>query len=228
METILVIEDDRGLSRGICFTLEKEGYRVLNGDSVKGGYKLLREQHPDLMVLDLNLPDGDGLQLCRRVRQESQIPIIMLTARDMETDEIIGLETGADDYMKKPFSLAVLKVRIQTALRKYQGGGREKVIRCGSITLYPERVKVYKGEEELGLTTLEFRLLKYLMENRERVLLKEQIMDILWDQKGNFVEENTLPVTVSRLRKKIEDDPLHPYYIKTVHGMGYLFHGDHS
>ncbi len=132
---------------------------------------------------------------------------------------------GRRHYIKKPFSLAVLKVRIQTALRKHQGGEREKTLYCGDLTLDPQRVKVFKGTGEIGLTTQEFRLLKYFMENRERVLLKEQIMDILWDQKGNFVEENTLPVTISRLRKKIEDDPVNPFYIKTVHGMGYLFHG---
>lgn len=226
MYGILVIEDDAGLNRGICFTLEREGYQVWGADTVKQACELYREKQPDLIVLDLNLPDGDGLKLCCRIRKESQIPIIMLTARDMETDEIIGLESGADDYIRKPFSLAVLKVRIQTALRKHQGGEREKTLYCGDLTLDPQRVKVFKGTGEIGLTTQEFRLLKYFMENRERVLLKEQIMDILWDQKGNFVEENTLPVTISRLRKKIEDDPVNPFYIKTVHGMGYLFHGE--
>ncbi|WP_343209509.1 response regulator transcription factor [Anaerolentibacter hominis] len=220
---ILVMEDDAGLNRGICFFLERDGCHVISCDTVARGWRLYREEAPDMILLDLNFPDGDGLDFCRRVREESTLPILMLTARDMETDEILGLESGANDYVKKPFSLAVLKARIERIFREKEEK-REFTLRAGGITLYPEQMRAEKDGCEITLSTTEYRLLKYLMENKGQVLLKEQLLSRLWDEKGNFVEENTLMVTISRLRRKLENDPSNPDYIKTIHGMGYLFY----
>ena len=226
---VLVVEDDRGLANGISFSLVRDGYEVCSGGSLKQAYRLLKEQEPDAVLLDLNLPDGDGMEFCRRIREESSVPILMLTARDMETDEVQGLLSGADDYLTKPFSLAVLKARLDTVLRRSKASrerDREESrpdLCCGEIRLVPGPMKVYLKGEEISCSTTEFRLLYYLMKNRGQVLLKEQILEYVWDSAGSFVDENTLQVAIRRLRRKIGDDPADPRYIRTVRGMGYIF-----
>lgn len=225
MEKILIVEDDEGLNRGINFILKKENYEVLTAFDISTAKKLVQSENIDIIILDLNLPDGDGIDFCKELRQTSNIPVIMLTARDLETDEIIGFETGADDYITKPFSLSVLKVRIASLLRRRFNPLKqaENVILSNDIKLNIENIKVYKKEEELCLSSTEYKLLKYLIENKNKVVLKEQILDILWDVTGNFVDENTLAVNISRVRKKVEDMPSTPKYIKTIHGMGYMW-----
>ena len=189
------------------------------------GFGLFEKENPDGVILDLNLPDGDGIGVCRKIRKNSEVPVLMLTARDMEVDEIMGLKSGADDYMTKPFSVAILKARLENLLQR--NGSRkvksdreagEAVLISGSIRLYPGGLKAYREDEALDLSLTEFRLLQYFMENKNRVLLKEQILERIWDDRGNFVEENTLPVNISRLRKKIKEN-----HIRTIHGMGYLW-----
>lgn len=225
MEKILIVEDDEGLNRGINFILKKENYEVLIAFDISTAKKLVQSENIDIIILDLNLPDGDGIDFCKELRQTSNIPVIMLTARDLETDEIIGFETGADDYITKPFSLSVLKVRIASLLRRRFNPLKqaENVILSNDIKLNIENIKVYKKEEELCLSSTEYKLLKYLIENKNKVVLKEQILNILWDVTGNFVDENTLAVNISRVRKKVEDMPSTPKYIKTIHGMGYMW-----
>lgn len=224
---ILVVEDDVGLAGGICFSLERDGYEVCQGGSLKQAHRLLREEKPDAVLLDLGLPDGDGMEFCRRVREESSVPILMLTARDMETDEVQGLLSGADDYLTKPFSLAVLKARLDSVLRRSGASGETKkeepALCCGGIRLEPGQMKAYRDGEEILCSATEFRLLYYLMENQGQVLLKEQILEHVWDSTGSFVDENTLQVAIRRLRKKIGDSPAEPRCIKTVRGMGYVF-----
>ena len=222
---ILVIEDDIGLSRGLTFALSQEGYDVAAAASAKEGICLFEKENPEGVILDLNLPDGDGIEVCRRIREVSDAVILMLTARDMEVDEIMGLKSGADDYMTKPFSVSVLKIRLENLLRRKNSpeisaghGKPETVLVSGSIRLYPGNLRVYRGSDILDVSLTEFRLLQYFMENKNRVLLKEQILERIWDDDGNFVEENTLPVNISRLRKKIGEN-----HIRTIHGMGYLW-----
>lgn len=222
---ILVIEDDSGLNRGLAFALSQKGYEAVTAASAGEGLRLFEKERPDAVILDLNLPDGDGIEVCQKIRKTSETPVLMLTARDMEVDELMGLKSGADDYMTKPFSVAVLKVRLENLLRrkgvgKVNGGeeGGEHVLVSGSIRLYPGSLKVYLEETALDLSLTEFRLLQYFMENKNQVLLKEQILERIWDGGGNFVEENTLPVNISRLRKKIKEN-----HIRTIHGMGYLW-----
>lgn len=221
---ILIVEDDRGLAEGIKFYLEKEGYRVVMAGSLGGGRVLYRQEKPDAVLLDLNLPDGDGMSFCREIRKNSQVPILMVTARDMETDEVMGLETGADDYLTKPFSLTVLRTRLRKLLERQQKGGVENhILKSGEIFLDESRTSVRKGAESLNLSMTEYRLLRLFLKNPNQVLLKEQILAVIWDSESNFVDENTLAVNIRRLRKKIESDPSNPMYLKTIHGMGYLW-----
>lgn len=232
---LLVVEDDKGLANGIAFFMERQGYEVLHAGTLKRAQELLSERAPDAVLLDLNLPDGDGVDFCRSIRTRSQVPVIMLTARDMETDEVQGLLSGADDYLTKPFSLAVLKARLDTVLRRSGAKSGTELQRktrqeegipelvCRGIRIVPAKMKVYCDGCEIECSATEYRLLYYLMENRGQVLLKEQILEHVWDSTGGFVDENTLQVAIRRLRRKLNDDGAQPEYIRTVRGMGYIF-----
>lgn len=221
---IFLIEDDEALAEGISFMLVKEGYETERFSACSDSRRALEQTQPDLILLDWNLPDGDGLMLCREISEKWKIPILMITARDMEIDQVMCLESGADDYIAKPFSLAVLKARIAALLRR-QGGQSEKAgqLISGKIRVDNKEMRAWKEDEELDLSLTEYRILKYFLENKNQVLLKEQILSHVWDNGGKFVEENTLMVNIRRLRTKVEKDASHPEYIKTVHGMGYLW-----
>lgn len=221
---IFLIEDDEALAEGISFMLEKEGYETERFSACSDSRRALEQTQPDLILLDWNLPDGDGLMLCREISEKWKIPILMITARDMEIDQVMCLESGADDYIAKPFSLAVLKARIVALLRR-QGGQSEKAgqLISGQIRVDNKEMRAWKEDEELDLSLTEYRILKYFLENKNQVLLKEQILSHVWDNGGKFVEENTLMVNIRRLRTKVEKDASHPEYIKTVHGIGYLW-----
>ena len=219
---ILIIEDDAGLSRGISFAFKQDGWLVFTTQTIKDGHMLLEKEKPDALILDLNLPDGDGIDFCKKVRSRSDIPILMLTARNLEVDEIMGLTSGADDYITKPFSVSVLKIRLQNILnRRQEKAETDTFLRSGELLLDMKTLHAYRGEKEIDLTMTEFRLLQYFLENKDRVLLKEQILQHIWDADGNFVEENTLSVNVSRLRKKLGENR-----IRTIQGMGYLWEDD--
>ena len=185
---------------------------------------MLKLHKADLMILDLGLPDGDGITFCKEIRSGSTMPIIMLTARDLETDQVSGLLAGADDYVIKPFSLSVLRARAEALLRRTETSA-DSVIQDGVYRLNTNLCKFYREKEEIAISTTEYRLLSYLMANSGQVLSKEQILSALWDNDGNFVDENTVSVNVSRLRSKIEVDPKHPKVIKTIHGIGYVWSG---
>lgn len=216
---LLIIEDDTGLARGISFAFAQDSWAVLTAQTIKDGYILLKKEKPDALILDLNLPDGDGIDLCKKVRERSDIPILILTARDMEVDEIMGLTSGADDYITKPFSVSVLKIRLQNILNRRQTRtGADTRLRSGELSLDTKTLHAFWGDEEIDLTMTEFRLLQYFLENKGQVLLKEQILQHVWDADGNFVEENTLSVNISRLRKKLGENR-----IRTIQGMGYLW-----
>lgn len=224
MKTILILEDDESLSRGIAFTFEKDGYHTVSAGSVAEGKQALEQHKPDLLILDLGLPDGNGMDLCREIRASSKIPIIMLTACDLETDEVSGLLAGADDYITKPFSLSILRARVEALLRRTEPASRH-MMRSGKYKLDADHYKFFRENVEIPVSMTEFKLLSFLMENAGHVLSKEQIFSALWDHEGNFVDENTLSVNISRLRAKIENDPKNPETIKTVHGIGYIWNG---
>lgn len=217
---ILIIEDDRDLREGLHFAFENDGYLVSEAETEKQGLREIRKGIYDMVILDCNLPDGLGFDLCRQVREYSDIPILMLTARDTEMDEIKALTLGVNDYMKKPFSLGVLKARMKRILAEKTE--KEKLI-SGNIAIDKNLCKVTKNQEEIPLSKLEYRLLLYLVENKNHVLSKEQILSQLWDREGKYVDDNTVSVNISRLRTKIEKDASSPKFIKTIHGIGYIW-----
>ena len=217
---LLIIEDDIDLREGLHFSFEGDGYEGFDVGTGREGQQEIKKGSYDLVLLDCNLPDGTGFDLCRKVRRFSMIPIIMLTARDTEMDEIRALELGVNDYLSKPFSLGVLKARMKRILNEKA----ETANLCsGNIVIDKSTCKVYKNEEEITLSKLEYRLLMYLIENKNHVLSKEQILSQIWDSDGKYVDNNTVSVNISRLRMKIEEDASNPKFIKTVHGVGYIW-----
>lgn len=218
MKTILLIEDDNALNIGLSYALEAEGYRVYSAKNIKQGRNVLQEEQADLLLLDGNLPDGDGFQLCKELKAVSSIPIILLTARDMDKDEVRGFEAGADDYIKKPFSLPVLFKRVEAALRNY--GGKESLqYSDGFLELDFGKLTAKREGAALELTATEFKILALLLANQNQVITKVMFLEKIWDCQGNFVDEHVVPVNINRLRTKIEDKT--HKYIKTVYGMGY-------
>lgn len=226
MKTILIIEDDENLSRGIAFAFEKDGYTVKCAGTLEAGKNIFIQHNINLIILDLGLPDGNGIDFCKNVRVKTDIPIIILTARDMETDEVSGLLSGADDYITKPFSLSVLCARVEALFRRMEISDKN-IIKIGKYRLDTSSCKFYhiglNDIEEIPISSTEYRLLDFLMANAGQILSKEQILAALWDNQGNFVDENTLPVNISRLRAKLEDDPKKPRTLKTIHGIGYIW-----
>ena len=222
MKRILIVEDDENLSRGIAFAFEQDGYSVLKATTIRAGQACFEQNNIDIVILDLGLPDGNGIELCKSIREKSSVPIIMLTVCDMETDEVSGLMAGADDYITKPFSLSVLRARVETVLRRLEVKENHFIL-SGGYRLDTNGFKLFNDNVEIPISATEFRLLKYLMSNAGQILSKEQILAALWDNQGNFVDENTLSVNISRIRAKIGDDPKKPKTLKTIHGMGYVW-----
>mgnify|MGYP005754764029 FL=1 len=220
MRKILIIEDDEDLREGLAFSLQMDGYEIRCAGTKREGLERIRGESFDLVLLDCNLPDGSGFDLCTQIGAGETIPVFMLTARNTEMDEVKALELGVADFMSKPFSLAVLKARIRKILNSSAPDMR---LVSGGITVDRDGCRVYRKDEEVMLSRVEYQLLLYLMENRNRVLSKEQILEHVWGSQGKFVDENTLSVNIRRLRAKIEEDPGHPARIRTVHGIGYVW-----
>ena len=194
---LLIIEDDMDLREGLRFSFEGDGYEVFDVRTRREGQQEIKKGSYDLVLLDCNLPDGTGFDLCREVRKFSNIPIIMLTARDTEMDEIKALELGVNDYLSKPFSLGVLKARMKRILNEKA----ETAYLCsGNIVIDKSTCKVYKDEEEVALSKLEYRLLMYFIENKNHVLSKEQILSQIWDSDGKYVDNNTVSVNTTGAR----------------------------
>ncbi len=222
MKHIFFVEDDLSLINGLTYALKKEGYEVENARTMAEAETMWKAGRYDLVILDVALPDGTGYTLCEKIRQNSKVPIMFLTAADEETDIIMGLDIGADDYITKPFKLAVFLSRINALLRRsgdfMQTG---ETLSLNGITLELLNGEARKDGELLELTSGEYKLLCLFMENPDRVLSPDQILASLWDCDENFIENKTLAVYIRRLRMKIEDDPGAPEKIVTVRGMGY-------
>ncbi|NGM80891.1 response regulator transcription factor [Paenibacillus sp. 7124] len=225
MTTILIVEDDRLLLEGLVYLLEKEQYEVLAARSYQEGADYLQSRNIHLALLDIRLPGGSGTELCREIRRSSDLPVIFLTANDTEPEIVAGFDLGADDYIAKPFSMEVLLRRVRAVLKR---AGDDEA-RLEHSFIYKDlkvnfnKMTVFKNEEELKLTTTEYRLLEALAQNSGQVMTREMLLNRLWDQSGNFVDENTLSVNIKRLRDKLEDDPKNCRYIKTVFGIGYTW-----
>jgi DNA-binding response OmpR family regulator len=222
MTSILIVEDDETVRDTLALNLRAEGYDVLTAGDGEEGLAAARTDAPDLVVLDVMLPELDGLTVCRILRRESQVPIILLTARGTETDKIIGLETGADDYIVKPFSLGEFLARIRAALRRGHPERPTTEMNSGDLRLDLVARRAYKEDEELQLAPREFELLSTLMRNQGAVLTRELLLSSVWGQ--DFIgDPRTVDVHIRWLRQKIEPDPSHPQRIQTVRGMGYRF-----
>ena len=222
MSNILLLEDDLSLINGLSFALRKQGYELEVARTIKEVDTVWAEGKYDLLILDVSLPDGSGFEICEKVRQISKVPIIFLTASDEEVNIIMGLDMGGDDYITKPFKLGVLLSRINALLRRAGDFSRtETEIHSNGLKAILTQGKVYKNGELLDLTAGEYKLLCLFMQNPGTVLSKEQILENLWDNEGNYIDNNTLNVYIRRLRTKVEDNPSDPQMILTVRRMGY-------
>ena len=224
---ILVVDDERLLVKGIKFNLENEGYQVECAYDGAAAVELAREGQFDLIILDLMMPEIDGLEACMRIREFSNVPIIMLTARSEDTDKIIGFECGADDYITKPFNILELKARIRAMLRRASAGGQGRAAKCiaaGDLTLDTEQRVAIRDGQVVELTAKEYDLIELLMKNPRRVYSRENLMNVVWGYSytGDY---RTVDVHIRRLREKLERQPAEPEYIMTKWGVGYYFKG---
>lgn len=222
MGKILLLEDEESVNRGVAFTLEKEGHTVYACQTIHDARQLFTANDIQLIICDINLPDGSGLEFIRQLRSKKKIHIICLTALDQEVEQVMGYEAGADDYITKPFSLSVLALKVNAYFRKMEGK-EQNLIESGEIRFDITQMRVYIGEEEISLTRNEWKLLQCFMNHPKQILTKNQLLDQLFDVDGEFVDENTIAVNVRRLREKIEPDLAAPTYIKNIRGMGYVW-----
>jgi DNA-binding response OmpR family regulator len=224
-ELILVVDDEANIVELVRLYLQQEGFRVLEASDGSAALEVLGKERPDLLVLDIMLPEIDGWEVCRRVRAFSQVPIIMLTARDAEVDRIVGLEIGADDYLVKPFSPRELVARVKAVLRRAQAeqpAEAVKQLQVDDLSIDPARRKVTRGKQEINLTTKEFDLLYLLAVNRGIVFTRERLLERVWGY--NYAgDTRTVDVHLRHLREKLEKDPGQPAYLLTVWGVGYKF-----
>lgn len=222
MKRILLVEDDLSLINGLSFAIKKQGYMLDVARTSCEEERIWTDGKYDLIILDVSLPDGSGFDICRKIRQTSKVPIIFLTAADEETDIIMGLDIGGDDYITKPFKLAIFMSRINALLRRSDNFNQVNAeLNSNGIKVELLKGEVYKNSNQLELTASEYKLLCLFMENPNIVLSSEQILSRLWDCNENYVDNNTLTVYIRRLRMKIEDVPSNPKRIVTVRRMGY-------
>lgn len=224
MYKILLVEDDSTLAMGLEYSLEDEGMDVEVVDNIKNAYETFKNNDFDLILLDITLPDGTGYELCKRVRIESQIPIIFLTACDDEVNVVLGLDIGGDDYVTKPFRVRELISRINAVIRRNklkENRNMSALINFDKIKIDLMANKVEKEGKDIALTPIEFKIISILASNPNRVMSRNQILEKIWDYSGDYIDDNTLSVHIRRLREKIEDDAANPNYIMTVRGIGY-------
>lgn len=218
----MLIEDDEHISQGVQFFLEKEGFQMKAAGTAKEAMHLLRTEDFQLAVLDVTLPDGNGFELFREIKARKELPVIFLTALDGEEEIVKGFELGADEYITKPFRPRELLLRIKNVVR-HMGilSETKREIQIEYVKINFEQGTVFKNGEQIEVTSLEYKILVMLFENKGRVLTRGQILSEIWDESGSFVNNNTLTVYIKRLREKIEKDPNNPEIIKTVRGIGY-------
>ena len=215
MNKILLVEDNELIVKGLTYTLEQSNFEVYSATSVDVALNKVYNNVFDLIILDISLPDGSGFDICKEVKENYDVPIIFLTAKDSENDVVKGFNLGADDYVVKPFRNRELISRINNALRKYNKDQKE--LKVGNIRIDLEANRVFSNDKELVLTPLELKILIYLFQNKGKVISRDKILDRIWDIAGNVVNDNTLTVYIKRIRQKLGDEDV----IKTVKGIGY-------
>lgn len=227
MKKILLVEDNDTIVLGLKYTLEQQNFIVSAAKTVKEAKEKLDNYDFNLILLDISLPDGDGFELCKYIKEKKDTPVIFLTARDEETNVVLGLDMGADDYVIKPFRNRELISRINRVICRYESlEQNSNIIKYKNITIDVNNAQVFKNGEEIIFTNLEFRILLMLFSNQNRLITREQILDKIWDIAGNFVNDNTLTVYIKRIRAKLGDDKSNPEIIKTIRGIGYKVGGD--
>ena len=223
---ILVVDDEALLVKGIRFNLQNEGYEVITGSNGLEAVQLVQEQHPDLVVLDVMMPEMDGLTACSKIREFSNIPIIMLTAKTDDMDKLIGFDHGVDDYLTKPFNILELKARIRALLRRSKAAAPQEqpsnTLTIGSITLDLDARNAYRAGQLADLTAKEFDVIEFLMRNPNRVYSREALLDTIWAYEYRS-DIRTVDVHIRRLREKLEENSAEPKYIMTKWGVGYYF-----
>lgn len=217
MKKILLIEDNEAIIIGLKYSLEQENFQVISAKTAKESKEKLDNKNIDIVLLDVSLPDGNGFEICKEIKEKNDIPIIFLTAQDEETSIVLGLDLGADDYIVKPFRTRELISRIKSVLRRYGKKEENNIIQYKDIKIDTISAKVYKNNKEIIFTSLEYRILLMLFTNQNKLITREQLLEKIWDIAGNFVNDNTLTVYIKRIREKLEDDSI----IKTVRGLGY-------
>lgn len=221
--TVLIVEDDENIREGLIFALQQENYQVLSaGTAAEAVEAVTQNQGIDLYLLDIMLPDGDGFQICREIRKRGDAPVLFLTACDDEVNTVRALEQGADDYISKPFRIRELLARMKAILRRTnrEAGEKDKLVWVGDNQIHLQTGRVYCGNEEIILTAMEYKLLLIFLNHRGQTLTRRQILNNIWDDAGDFVNDNTLNVYVKRLRKKL-GDTVEGQLIQTVRGVGY-------
>lgn len=229
-EKILIVEDEALIADSIEYALRKEGFQVITARDGVQGLVMAREEHPDLVILDIMLPGMSGFDICRAIRVESSMPIIMLTAKTEEIDRVVGLELGADDYIIKPFSMREVIARVKAVLRRSQmhlDRPKQDTIRVGDLVVDSQRRVVQVRDKALHLPLKEFELLYTLVKNKDRVLTREMLLNSVWRGEA-YDSTRTLDVHIRWLREKIEDDPSSPKRIVTIRGVGYMFVGQND
>lgn len=224
MKRILVVEDDMMLNSGLCYNLELDHYQAVFAYDTAMALEKIKDEPFDLIVLDVNLPDGSGFDLCKKIKAMQEVPIVFLTARDLESDVMVGFELGADDYITKPFNINIFRKKVAVILKRSGKSVDKDIYVCGELTIdFDKMVAIVKGESVI-FTPTEYKMLKIFTNNPNILLTRQILLEKLWDYESNFVDEHTLTVNINRLRSKIETED--KKYIKTVYGMGYLWAGD--
>lgn len=226
-QIILILEDDEDLAEGIILSLNEPDIEFVHCKTISAARTLLKNQRFDLLIFDINLPDGSGLHLCREVRNNTKTPIALLTAKDMEMDIVGGLESGADDYITKPFSLMVLRARIRALLRRNVQES-DTQYKKGPFCFAFDQILFYKNGKTIELSKTEQRILSILVFHEGQILTRERLLEWVWPEGTEYVEDNALSVGIRRLRDKLEDVPSKPQFIKTVYGKGYTWEINHE
>jgi len=222
---ILVIEDEPGILLSLKDEFESQGYTVYSAEDGEKGFKMAKQQKPDLIILDIMLPVLDGYEVCKRLRMEGDTtPIIMLTVKDKEIDRVLGLELGADDYVTKPFSLRELMARVKAVLRRTEEIAKDLTnYSFGQVELDFKKYEAKKKGKKLELTPLEFQMLKLFIQKKEQVISRDDFLDKIWGEDNTYVSFRTVDSHIANIRKKIEDDPSNPKHIISIRGVGYKF-----
>ncbi len=224
MRRILVVEDDIMLNSGLCYNLELDEYKAVPAHDAATALEKIRSESFDLIILDVNLPDGDGFELCKKIKAIQDVPVVFLTARDLEDDIMAGFELGADDYITKPFNINIFRKKVAVILKRSEKLENKNTYICDDLVIDFDKLTATIGDEPVSLTPTEYKILKIFTSNPDVLLTRQVLLEKLYDVDANFVDEHALTVNINRLRSKIETGDRK--YIKTVYSMGYLWAGD--